>query len=319
MQIAFLNYHRVFLFSILVYSIYSFPGCITAINAQDINPSAKKKSDFVSQEEKEFIKIKQLKVKTRSKYALTNDESNQTSTKKILLTTENFNRKGLLTEMTEQNSRGDVISYYSFTYDSKGRHIKGEGEENRGKSSTQTSKYDSKGNEIERRLVSIGRKRIESKAVMKYDKNGNVIEIKNYENDKLQEQQQIKYENNVRISTIFFDKNGDTVMVSTPEYNSAGKLLKEERKDPNGGVITYTYKYDDAGYLSEMTDFETKRNYTSDEKGNVVEYKMYLLDGRRQIRLVFKYNSKGLQSEQIRYDNNETVVLHMVYEYEYYK
>jgi hypothetical protein len=51
----------------------------------------------------------------------------------------------------------------------------------------------------------------------------------------------------------------------------------------------------------------------------VMEYKMFLLDGRRQIRMVFKYNTNGLQSEQIRYDNKEIAVLHTVYEYEYYK
>jgi hypothetical protein len=68
-----------------------------------------------------------------------------------------------------------------------------------------------------------------------------------------------------------------------------------------------------------MIDAETKRTYVSDEKGNVIEHKMFLTDGRRQIRLVFKYNQKGLMSDWIRYDNKENVVLHYAYEYEYYK
>ena len=114
------------------------------------------------------------------------------------------------------------------------------------------------------------------------------------------------------------DPKGDTVLVSIPEYDSAGKLIKEERKEEKI-ILVDTYKYDANGNLNEMIDSDTKRFYTSDEKGNVIEYKMFLLDGRRQIRLVFKYNSKGLQSEHIRYDNNEAVVLHTAFEYEYYK
>ncbi len=319
MSEVFIKINRVYSFSFVLVLAFILSGSCSFITAQDFNPSVKKKSDIVSQEEKEFNKIKQLKVKTRTKYAVFNDGSNQTPGKKVLLSVELFNKKGLLTKMTEQNSAGNVISHYTFTYDSKGRPIKAEGKDDAGKLNTQISKYDSHGNEIERSLISVGRKRYETNAVMKYDNSGNVIEINNFENDKLRDQQLIEYENNVRRKTFYLDKNGDTVLVSTPEYNSVGKLIKEERKEPNGATLTYNYKYDSAGNLVEMVDYETKRNYTSDEKGNVTEYKMYLLDGRRQIRLVFKYNSKGLQSEQIRYDNAESVVLHMVYEYEYYK
>ena len=318
MTVVFRNFHRVYVYSLTVLTVIAFSGSFEFVTAQNINPSAKKKSDFVSQEEKEFNKIKQLKVKTRSKYAVYYDMPNQISDKKILLTVETFNKKGLLTEMTEQNSSGNVISYYKFVYNSKGRHLKAEGKDDTGKSNTQMSKYDSRGNEIERRLISIGRKRFEAKSVLNYDKNGNVIEIKNYENDKLSDQQKITYMNNVRTRTTFLNQKRDTALVSIPEYDSSGKLIKEERKDGKS-TLSYIYKYDANGNLNEMIDIETKRSYASDEKGNVIEYKMYLLDGRRQIRLVFKYNTNGLQSEQIRYDNNETVVLHTVYEYEYYK
>lgn len=318
MNVVFRNFHRVYVYSLTVLAVIAFSGSFEFVTAQNINPSSKKKSDFVSQEEKEFAKIKQLKVKTRSKYAVNSDGSNQASGQKVLLTVELFNKKGLLTKMTEQNSRGNVISYYTFVYDSKSRPIKAEGEDDTGKMNTQTSKYDSRGNEIERRLISIGRKRYETKSVLKYDKNGNVIEIENYENDKLSDQQKISYMNNVRTRTTYLDQRGDTAVVSIPEYDSSGKLSKEERKDANS-VLSYIYKYDTNGNLNEMIDSETRRSYTSDERGNVIEYKMYLLDGRRQIRLVFKYNSNGLQSEQLRYDNSETVVLHTVYEYEYYK
>lgn len=287
--------------------------------AQSLNPSAQKKSDIVSQEEKEFIKIKQLKVKKRSKYAVYFDMPNQMSDKKILLSTETFNKKGLLTEMIEYNSSGNVISNYTFSYDAKGRPVKAEGVDNAGRANTQTSKFDSRGYEIERRLVSIRRKRYETKSVLKYDKNGNIIEINNYENDKLNDRQKFTFDkNNIRTRITIMNPNGDTVIVSIPHYDISGKLIKEEKREGKS-IQIQTYQYDSNGNLIELIDGETRREYKSDEKGNVIEYKMFLLDGRRQIRLIFKYLPNDLQSEQIRYDNNEAIVFHTAYEYEYYK
>lgn len=318
MKVILKNLQLTYIFSLTLFIIVVFWGSAEFILAQNINPSFKKKSDFVSQDEKEFAKIKQLKVKSRTKYAVYYDMPNYPSDKKVLLTIESFNKTGLLTEIIEQNSSGNVISNYKFKYDSKGRPVKAEGQDDAGKSNTQTSRYDAKGNEIERRLISIGRRNYEAKSVMHYDKNGNVIEVINYENNKLSDRQKNTYVNNVRTRTDYINQNGDTLVVSFPEYDASGKLIKEERKAQNSS-LAYIYKYDANGRLSEMIDPETKRIYSSDEKGNVIEHKMFLLDGRRQIRLVFKYNNNGLQSDQIRYDNNETVVLHTVYEYEYYK
>lgn len=282
--------------------------------AQSINPSSNRKSDFVSQDEKEFNKIKQLKVKTRLKYAVFNDIKGYMNNKKILIVKETFNKRGSLSEMVEYNSSGNIISSYKFSYDAKGKPKKAQGVDDTGRSNTQVSKYDSRGNEIERNLISIGRKKTESKSLFKYDKENNLIEIKNYFDNKFTDQQNNEYKNGIRIRTTMLNEKGDTVLVSIPEYNSDGKLIGE--KSTNQNIV---YKYDLNGNLSKMVDAETKRIYISDENGNIVEHKMFLLDGRRQLRLVFKYDRKGLQSEQIRYDNNEAVVLHYVYEYEYYK
>jgi YD repeat-containing protein len=103
-----------------------------------------------------------------------------------------------------------------------------------------------------------------------------------------------------------------------PEYNEKGKLVREVKTEGKSKAAD-NYRYDDNGNLIELVDSETRREYRFDDKNNVIEHKMFLLDGRRQIRLVFKYNEKGLQSEQIRYDNSEKIVYHTVFEYEYYK
>ncbi|MCX6168853.1 MAG: hypothetical protein NTX65_05925 [Ignavibacteriales bacterium] len=300
------------LFALILISAISLTYKVSM--AQSINPSAKGKSDFVSQDEKEFKKIKQLKVKSRIKYAVYNDVKGYMNDKKVLIGKEVFNKRGSLLEMEEYNSSGNMISSYKFSYNSKGKPIKAEGIDDADRKSIQFSKYDSRGNETERNLISIARKRTESKSLFKYDKDNNLVEVKNYIDGNFNDQQNTEFKNGVRIRTTMLNEKKDTVLVSIPEYNSAGKLVSEKSKNQNT-----VYKYDSNGNLNEMVDAEFKRVYVSDEKGNIVEHKMFLLDGRRQIRLVFKYNQKGLMSDWIRYDNNEDVVLHYAYEYEYYK
>ena len=309
----FLNINAAF----LVFTAVLIFGTVK-VSAQNMNPSAKKKSDFVTQDDKEFLKMKQFKVKIRNKYYIPDQIPGQTEPKSILISSEKFNHKGMITEMTEYNSSGLVTTRYKFKYDSKNRPVRAEGEENTGRKNVQVSKYDSRGYEIERSLLTTGRKVTESKTELKYDKAGNPVEIKNFINGRLNDQQTISYKDNVRIKTVIMNEKGDTAIVLLPTYDFNGKLVKEEKIE--GGVKSFeNYVYDEKGNLVEFKDPESKRVYQFNEKNDVIEHKMFLLDGRRQIRLVFNYNQKGLQTDTFRYDNNEKVVYHTAYGYEYYK
>jgi len=300
--------------SILLWFVFS----VSEISfAQDIRPNTKKKGDFVSQDAVELNKIKQLKVKTRIKYAANYDLSGKMIPKKIAVK-ETFNKKGLLTLMEEYNGMGNVVAKYKFTYDSKNNPIKAESSESDGRTRLQLSKYDSHGNEIERLINEKRRNKTDSKMLFKYDKDDNLIETKNFDNNKLSDILSTTYNAGKRAGSTVKDEKGNTILTITPEYDSNGKLIKETRKNSSVNII-YTYKYDSKGNLTEMVDDETKRYYNYDEKGNVTEHKMYLLDGRRQLRLLFKYGSNGLQSEILRFDNNEEPVLNTSFVYEYYK
>jgi len=302
--------------SVLIFLWFAF--CFSESSfAQGVSSNTKKKGDFVSQDAIELNKIKQLKVKTRTKYAANYDLSGKTVPPKIA-SKEIFNRKGLLTEMEEFNGMGNVVAMYKFTYDSKNNPIKAESVESNGRTSLQVSKYDSRGNEIERRLTEKRRKKTETQMLFKYDKEDNLIETKNFYNNKLSDELITTYNNNKRVGSIVKDDKENTILTITPEYDSNGKLIKETRKNSSVNVV-YTYQYDSKGNLIEMLDDETKRYYNYDEKGNVTEHKMYLLDGRRQLRLVFKYGSNDLQNEVLRFDNNEKPVLSTSFKYEYYK
>jgi len=302
--------------SVLILLLFAF--CISESSfAQGVSPNTKKKGDFVSQDAVELNKIKQLKAKTRTKYVANYDLSGKMVTPKIS-SKETFNRKGLLVKKEEYNGMGNAVAAYEFTYDSKGNPVKAESEESNGRTSVQISKYDSRGNEIERRITEIRRKKTETKMLFKYDKESNLIETKNFDNNKLSDQLITTYNNGKRTGSVVKDEKGNTILTITPEYDANGKLIKETRKNSSVNIV-YTYKYDSKGNLIEMVDNETKRYYDYDEKGNVIEHKMYLLDGRRQLRLVFKYGSNGLQKEVLRFDNKEKPVLNTSFKYEYYK
>jgi len=286
--------------------------------AQAAGPHTKKKGDFVTQDEKEFEKIKKLRVKTRTKFTGAYLVIDKIPTDLKIDTKESFNKKGLITQMLNYNAYGKVEASYNFYYDSKENPIKATSTASKGRSNLQLSKYDSRGNEIERRLIESGRRKSETKSVFKYNKEGDLIVTENYTNGKLTDVQTISYKNGKRDTTIIKDPAGNAGFYIMPEFDSTGKPIREIRKNTEASLV-FTYKYDTKGNLIEMIDNESKRNYTFDDNNNVTEYKMYLLDGRRQIRLKYNYNSRGLQSDITRFDNTEKPIVYTKFEYEYYK
>ena len=98
---------------------------------------------------------------------------------------------------------------------------------------------------------------------------------------------------------------------SASEYNDAGKLIKETKKG-TGVNYVFHYEYDSNGNLIQMTDPETKRYYSYTPNDDVSEFKMFLLDGRRQARIEYTYGENGLKINEIRYDNLEKPVFYSV-------
>jgi YD repeat-containing protein len=300
--------------------IFSFPysGINQSILAQDMNRSSKQKGDFVTQDSKELEKIKKLKVKTRTKTVFGYDLAGNGPLNGRLASKEFFNNKGFITQMNEYDVYGQVETAYKFYYDTKGNPTKAEMKQKNGVTRLQLSKYDPRGNEIERQSSQSGRHEYDIKTMMKYDKQNNQIEIDNYSLGKLTDQKFNNFKDGKRVSSIVKDEKGNTILNMTPDYDSTGKMIKETNSNDNMNLV-YQYKYDAVGNLIEVIDNETKGQYSYDDKKNVIEQKVFLLDGRRQLRLVFNYGAKGLQTEMIRYDNSEKPVVYTKFEYEYYK
>lgn len=306
-------------FSLYALIALAYLSALTAnICAQNTNPGLRVKGEFVTQDQKEFDKIKKLKVKTRTKIVSTYVMDGKKRLEGRIDTKEYFNKKGLLTKIDEYNVYNKVETSTLFYYDAKGNPTKAIMTQDDGTTRLQLSKYDSRGNEIERSAVQKGRHPYDVKTVLKYDKNNNLIEINNYSDDKLTDKKFNTYNNGKRISSVVKDENENTIVTMTPEYNSSGKIIKETNSNTKGS-FDFLYSYDETGNLIGVVSNETKGEYSYDNKSNVVEQKVFLLDGRRQLRLTFVYDSNGLQTEVVRYDNLERPTVHTKFEYEYYK
>ena len=273
---------------------------------------------IVSQDDKENQKIKSLKVKSRKLYSAYYVKG-RVPDKKSIVMEDIYYRNGKISRHMEYNYYGAAESTTKYTYDKKGNLVKTETLDLNGNvSNQQFSKFDNKGNEIEKHLVVYKRGKHENSIKYKYDDQHNIIQAKVYgEKNHLQEIHNFIYKNGIQTGTKITDGNGNLLIESLLEYDDNGHLTKETKKG-NGANYVFSYEYDGNGNLIKMTDTETKRYYAYNENNDVKEFKMFLLDGRRQARIEYIYGENGLKKHEIRYDNLEKPVFYSEYRYEYY-
>ncbi|WP_298512486.1 hypothetical protein [uncultured Kordia sp.] len=110
----------------------------------------------------------------------------------------------------------------------------------------------------------------------KYDKNGNLVSLKVYDDGSLETTNTYEYENN-RILRIKED-DGEDVEIKVYRYNLTGKLMIKEEYENKTLEKSTSYKYNSQGLLSE----EIYKNLTSEGFGSNPYQKT-----------IYKYNSKG--------------------------
>ncbi|KAF0149252.1 MAG: hypothetical protein FD143_2764 [Ignavibacteria bacterium] len=298
-----------FVFSVLI-SSFSI--------AQGLEEFKSGKNDFVEQSTKELGKAKQFKIKTRLRYAGFFDVDGITPQQKVLVEKISFDKNGNRKELIRYVGDEIVDLKYTFLYDAKSRLIKME-TRNTGNFITgkRESKYDKAGNEIERKLFE--NRRGNMRVVFTYDKEGNIIETKNYDkNKKMISRYENSFENGKAKKTTVYGINGNVQKEIWFIYNSDGKLIREDFKQlSNSYSVKYTY--DSQGNVSEVETPETKRLVIYNNNNDILEDKMFMADGIRQYRVVFSYLKNGLQNDETRYDNSEKAAFQSLYEYEFYK
>lgn len=143
-------------------------------------------------------------------------------------------------------------------------------------------------------------KRVTSKNVFKYNKNGDRIELSTYRAGKLS-------------STIkaTYDANG--IITGEKTFLADGKL------DVNSAIKT-----DAKGNIIEQNDtrpvdnalFNYKYLFRYDEKGQQIERIAYKGNGTLSFRYQFKYDDKGNRIEWIQYGPSNAIVGRVIYKYD---
>lgn len=279
----------------------------------------KNNSQITDQEQKEINKAKKLHVKVRTKrvafYTNTGTlPSRRTLTEKII-----FDRNGNKKEQIRYTSLGEIEVKYVYKYDSKGNVVSLENFDGSGNVVTRrVSKYDKNGNEIQRTVYD-NQHHGANEAYFTYDKNNNLIETKNYSaKGELLADITMKYQNDLPVNAVTKDGKGNVKEEINSSYDSAGRLIMERRISQGKGY-DINYKYDGNGNLVEMTNPQYHRFYDYDKNNNLIEDKMFMVNGPRQFRVRFTYLPNGLQKEEIRYANNDKPAFYGEYKYEYYK
>lgn len=308
------NYKIIFL--ILGISLLLFP--YSKIYSQNFNEGDRTKNNIVEQATKEIEKAKNLKVKTRLRYAAFYNSQGKLPAKKTLTEKVTFDKNGFRKEVIRYTSLGKIDLKYSFKFDSKGRILKMEVRSGSNQLvGKRESVYDKNGNEIQRNLLDVEHGG-PSKMIFTYDKENNLIETKNY-NNKNEVINIFKniWEKGKLINSSIVDNNGKTIVKTHFVYDDNGKIIKEEVSESANYSITY--KYDSKGNLIEVTNPQTKRIMTYNQNNDLVEDKLYSNDGARQYRITFSYLKNGLQDEETRYDNSDRPAFNGKYVYEFYK
>ncbi len=306
----------------IVITMFCFISSTALFNHNIISQTKSKQknnSEIIDQDQKELEKAKKLKVKVRTKFAAFYDNKGVLPAKKSLVEKIIFDKAGNKKEQIRYTGLGQIEVKYIYQYNAKGNLTSLENTDKNGSVvSKRTSKFDKKGNEIERLLFD-NKHHDANKAYFTYDNDNNLVETRNYSSkNELLNDIILKYQDGFVVNAITKDGKGNVNEEIESIYNSSGKLIKENRKS-QGRVYEIDYQYDAKGNLIEVTNPQYQRFYTYNINNDLAEDKLFEANGPRQFKVRFTYLPDGLQKEEIRYNNDDKPVFYGQYKYEYYK
>jgi YD repeat-containing protein len=298
---------------VLSFSLY------TTIICQTKKSAVKKKFEIVDQEQREFDKVKGLKVKSRIKNVAFYNKQGKLPAKLAIAEKIIFDKKGNRKILTKYKGQGMLDFKYKYSFNSKGNLIETATFDSMEKIATKRiSKYDKKGNELERRMINFTHNS-GNRAVFSYDADGNLVRTNNYdEKGGLISEIIMIYKDGLTVNALTKTAKGDTSQYITNTFDSFGRVVKEEHSGREG-KFEITFKYDENGNVTEINNPSYRRTYEYDENSNLIEDKMYLPTGARQFRVQFSYYPNGLLKEEVRYDTNDKPAFSGTYVYEFYK
>ncbi|MBN2486662.1 MAG: hypothetical protein JXB34_11875 [Bacteroidales bacterium] len=295
-------------------------------------------------EEKEQELFKKYNVKTRTNWDYTfKDSKFSMEGKKTSLST--YDRNGRVLEIKVFNPKGETSLLEKFAYDTKGNRTFYERQSLSGEYKKQ-SEYDEESNLIQEYgydgSATFGTK-------FSYDSKDRVTEIVYLIADEIDEKRVYTYTGNKatvdilkngkflssKVSLTFNSQNqvikeevssvdGKVLESRTMEYNSIGKITKEEKYKSGQLIYRQTYDYDSKNELLSISEENSneakyiKKLYKYDDLGRVIEYQWKRNSADDYNIKVFKYGDKGVCSEEHTYYPKTNYKLLTKYEYDFY-
>lgn len=268
-----------------------------------------------SQENHEFAKFKNAKVKTRIRSAAFYDKNEKLPSKFTVTERLTFNRAGDPTKRIYYKYDGSINSQYVYKYNKNNDLIKMEVLDEFGNTALRREiKYNKNRDTLENSSVNLQKSLSDTKKFY-YDKKGNLIEKHFYDS-----------KNNIYLKEIYiytgdnltaielFDGSGKKISVTNLVYNNSGNLDKQ--------IIDNTEKqfyYDDKNIFVKEVENDKIRIYKYDGSNNIVDDQFFIEHNKRQFRVSFEYQKNGLVNRAIRYDGKDKKAFCTKFEYEYYK
>lgn len=194
-------------------------------------------------------------------------------------TTYKYNSKGVMTDMTIFQGNGTIGDGEKCKFDEKGNLVEKIINTGRDGYETFTYKYDEKGKILECTRVNKTISIIQ-KTTNRYSDEGNIVETKECRNGICNRYIYSMDSLGNIIKNLQFDRYNTLIQTIKFEYNSNGKMVKEERIYENeDNIMTITYVYDEQGNKIEEHKTNTDGNldikisweFTYDEKNNWIE------------------------------------------------
>lgn len=277
-----------------------------------------KKEKLLTQEEKESVKAKLLKVKERTKFAYYNEDGSFSS-QKVLLEKVYFDEKGNRTEHIILKADSLLDRRFTYNYDSLGNAIKSEVyNEYDNIIFKRESVYNEKSKEISRKYWE-AKSKGESYAELKYNEQKLLSELIAYRpNGKIASIVKMIYDNGRLAGIETLNENGKIIDKSVLIYDGSGNITSEvftTQKD----TATFKYTYNSDDYLIKTEYPDATRYMEYDANGNLIEDKQIYYTGEREFKVRFSYYDNGLIKEEIRFSADDKPSFYSVFEYEFYK
>ena len=208
-----------------------------------------------------------------------------------------FDTRGNITEITNFNDKGDIISIVVYQYDNRDNRVNYERHQgNRQKLQySQKTSYDANGNKI-RETGFDGATMYNN--TFKYDNNEKMSEINYTVENALVEKRALKHSGN-KTEISVFDASNNLTFKQENTYNNNGMLLSEVKTGGTGNTVhTLNLQYNNTDLTEEVktradNKLDYQKTYQYDSESRPIKEETTNTDGTKFVSNEYQYNSQG--------------------------